>query len=142
MSLFKEDTIKLPASAGKSLHALAMSIPFERANVEPFETTQTSTVCASSTSGDLRQADVRYFNKVHLRDGPMLSLLLSKNSILRGGVNCAYVVCHFVSALVLSHLSHSGYKVNGTVSSGQSRTEILKGVSRYSILVFKKYLLT
>lgn len=105
MSLFKEDTIKLPASAGKSLHALAMSIRLQRAIVDSFGTTQTSTVCAYSTDGVLRQADVRNFNIVHLRDGPMLSLILSKNSILKGGVNCVYVVCHFILALVLSHLS-------------------------------------
>ena len=36
----------------------------------------------------------------------MLSLLLSGNSILMGGVNCVYVVCHFIFALILS-LEHT-----------------------------------
>ena len=47
-------------------------------------------VCGSSTGSALRQADVRFFYKVHLRDGPMLSLVAP--TIRKAGANTVYVV--------------------------------------------------
>lgn len=72
--------------------------------VNSYRTTQTSTVCASSRSSALHQADVRFLFKVHLRDGPMSSLVVP--TIRKAGANTVYVVRHTSVALVISRSSN------------------------------------
>jgi len=147
MSLFKEDTIKLPASAGKlcfrssyfprervlslSYIPTEMQLAYLKEHRLPRCVALQDMVLCTRLTTDISEI-------VHLRDGPMLSLVAP--TLRKGGVNCVYVVRRFILALVLSHPSSTLVVI--LVAPPYSASLDIESLEPCLTLVSEKYLLT